>query len=254
MNRTLVRAFEILDYASQYPTSGVLLKDICEKMDLSKSTAHVIVQTLLALGYLETLANNDKRYVLGSSAYILGMKYLNKKDFISSIAPELQKLCEKWKKTGFVGVLKGGYIVYVHKYTPSSSIISSCPLGSQKSAYATGLGKAFIAFSKNEEEIISQMDFVKISEKTITDKDAFRKELQDIRSRGYAIDDRENDKLLSCVAVPVFDHSGYPVASMSLTGLYDENEDMKLLAKDLVEASRKISRILGYIGPYGESL
>lgn len=90
-------------------------KDIAEEMELSKSTAHVIIQTLYGLGFLETTEHNDKRYVLGVEGYTLGMKYLANKDNIHSCSSELARLAEKWNKIGFVGVLKGGSIVYVQK-------------------------------------------------------------------------------------------------------------------------------------------
>lgn len=94
------------------------------------------------------------------------------------------------------------------------------------------------------------MEFRKIATYTIVDREVFIREIEQIGHMMYALDIKENDNMLSCVAVPVFDSTGRPFAGLSLTGLYRQEEDLSLIAKDLIEASKLISTSLGYLGSY----
>ncbi|UCC64221.1 MAG: IclR family transcriptional regulator, partial [Anaerolineae bacterium] len=53
---------------------------------------------------------------------------------------------------------------------------------------------------------------------TITDADAFRAELQRIRSQGYAIDDHEFSDSMRCIAVPIFEGGGGISRGISISG------------------------------------
>lgn len=175
------------------------------------------------------------------------MKYLGRQSFLQSGSKELDSISEKYGKTGFIGIMNGSSILYVYKHVPATSIISSCALGSEKPANATALGKVLIAFSHDPDAFIDTMDFASITDKTITDKEKFREEIAKVRKQGFALDKKESDAVLMCTAAPIFDNTGYPVAAMSLTELYNPSEDSERVAKDLVESCMRVSISLGYI-------
>lgn len=248
MNRTVIRAMNILDLVSKNK-EGVPLKTIMEQLDLPKSSAHVLVQTLVAEGYIALSPHNSKLYVLGIATYTLGMRYLQGLNFVDVCAQELNPLAETFGKTGFVAILKDQYVVYMYKYVSSKSIIASCALGSQKEAYSTALGKSIFAFMQEPErtQLIDDIIFNPITSKTITDRTRFNEELDTISRRGYALDIQENDNALACTAVPVFDYSGKVIASMSLSDIYKPNEDLNLIGEELKQAAKRVSRALGYL-------
>ena len=59
----------------------------------------------------------------------------------------------------------------------------------------------------------------KLTENTILDKEPFFDTLEQIKVRGYAIDDEENEAGISCIAVPIFDKNGTPVYAVSVSTL-----------------------------------
>ncbi len=73
MNNTLFRTVQILNYIADRQ-NGTTLQDICNQFGIPKSSAFVIVQSLLELHYIETSPFNEKSYTLGVEAFILGMK------------------------------------------------------------------------------------------------------------------------------------------------------------------------------------
>ena len=244
MNRTIQRTFEILDYAADNP-EGVCLKDITDAMELSKSSAYVIVQSLLELGYLEPCIQNSKRYTLGVSAYTLGMQYISKIDFISLITPELKKLTDKWNRPGFAGILKGGKTIYVNSMTPSGSLLRGWPAGTSKEAHATDIGKVIIANRPDRNALLENLNLTRITEHTITDKDIFLKEIQKTKKNGFALDDEESENALTSIAVPIFDSTGIAIAAMSIMSLSSQKSDLDEIKRDLKEAAMNISTKLG---------
>ena len=57
---------------------------------------------------------------------------------------------------------------------------------------------------------------------TITDRAALLAELETVRRKGFAIDDRESRLDLSCVAVPIRDNEGRIIAAMSASERYED--------------------------------
>ena len=53
--------------------------------------------------------------------------------------------------------------------------------------------------------------------KTLTSAKALRRQMDDVRQRGYAIEMGENEDGLMCIGVPFLDGAGYPIAAMSLS-------------------------------------
>jgi DNA-binding IclR family transcriptional regulator len=248
MNRTVERTFAILQLISECK-NGITLQEIANEMGMAKSSAYVIVQTLLELNYISTIENNDKRYCLGIETFGLGMKYVNDMSLVKQCSILIPPIAEKHNKTAFVAVLNGTQIVYIYKYVAQDAKLASCALGTRKEAYATSLGKAIIAFlpKEEQEELIAKIQFQALTENTITSKEQFREELEEIRKRGYSIDMCELEKNTSCCGAPLFDYTGKVVAAVSLSDIYVENMSTKTVAEELKDISMQISKSLGYI-------
>lgn len=91
-------------------------------------------------------------------------------------------------------------------------------VGRRIPAHSSGLGKALLAFvdpQKLEEFLTSGEPLAEVTANTITDPALLRLELEEVRSTGYAFDDRESSPDIQCVGCPVRDHSGYAIAGIS---------------------------------------
>lgn len=248
MNRTVERAFSILQLIAD-SKHGITLQEIANEMGMAKSSAFVIVQTLLELGYISTVQNNNKKYCLGVETFSLGMKYVNDMSLVRQCSIHLPPIAEKYNKTAFVAVLNGSKIVYVYKYVAKNAKLASCALGTRKDVYATSLGKAILAFmpSGEQRELLDKIQFQALTQYTITSKEKLVKELERTRERGYSVDVRELEDITSCCGAPVFDYSGQVVAAVSLSDIYNENLDDEEVAEELKEVAMNISKDLGYL-------
>lgn len=248
MNRTVERTFSILELIANSET-GVTLQEIADAMDMPKSSAFVIVHSLLELNYIKTAENNDKKYRLGIEAFKLGSKYLNDVSLVRQSAQYLPALADRYAKTSFVAVLNGCDIVYLYKYAAQNAQLATCSIGSTKPAHATALGKAILAFLPKGKllGVIDAIRFDAYTPNTITSKEVLLQELKEIRQRGYATEHGELTNLTSCYSVPIFDYTGNVIAAISLADIAKENENETGIVTDLLSVAGEISKTLGYI-------
>ena len=90
LNRTTLRTVEILKLVSKKP-DGITLDEICEKLDMPKTSGYDIVTTLVQTGMIHVAREQKQRYTIGLTAYRIGINYTNNLDFISTIDPVLIK-------------------------------------------------------------------------------------------------------------------------------------------------------------------
>jgi DNA-binding IclR family transcriptional regulator len=114
-------------------------------------------------------------------------------------------------------VLHDTDVVYLQKL-PIKGLEVPTRDGGRMPAHCTGLGKAMLAWSPDEQvERVIDTGLERRTATTIVDPAAFRAELAAIRDRGVAYDRDEACPGLSCVAAPIRG-SGRAIGAVSVTG------------------------------------
>jgi DNA-binding IclR family transcriptional regulator len=98
------------------------------------------------------------------------------------------------------------------------------------------------------EEMLKKRSLPKLTPKTITSVRAQLKGFKRIREQGFAIDNEEAETGARCVAAPIFNAQGRPVAAMSVSGPvnYMTGTVVGQIAQTLADSTRKISGQLGF--------
>lgn len=248
MNRTTQRTVEILKLVSKSP-EGITLDDICVGLQIPKTSAYDIVTTLVEMGMVKVDRGQRQRYTIGLTAYRIGINYTNNLDFIGVIEPELKSFAKTLGKTVFFGVRSDHEVVYICKAEPENPIITTATVGTKNPMYCTSLGKAILAFCDEEtrEMVLGRMRLRPKTEHTITDKDAFLAELDQVRAQGYGMDDREMEDHMKCVGAPVFGADGNLLGAISVSSLYKPEEDYDRLGSLVSKKAQEVSKILGFM-------
>jgi len=222
------------------------LAQISERVGLNKSRVFRLLYTLAEHGYVEK--NIDE------GAYQLGIKLVERAacvrmDLRQLALPYMRLLHERFNETVNLGILENHEIVYLGALESSRPVRMAEVVGSRSPLHSTALGKAIIAYLPEAElrTLLSDISLVKITENTITDKQGLIKELQKVRRRGYAFDDRENDPAAFCIGAPIFDRRRQPVAALSVSGPTQRvQSDRKEIVELLLDLCRQVSVKLGF--------
>ncbi|HBH13076.1 MAG: IclR family transcriptional regulator [Clostridiales bacterium 38_11] len=243
------RAVMILDCFTERKPQ-MRLSEIIDILDLNKSTLHGIISTLKYHGLIDQ-DEFTQEYKLGLKLIEYGQRVLDSM-YISSIAkPIIERVCDELEETVHIGTLDGEEVVYIEKRESQQSMRIFTTIGARNPAHTTGVGKAMMAYlDENELNNILSGTLVRLTPKTISDKNQLKLELSQIRHRGFAFDIEENNLGLTCVAAPIFDHNGKALYGISVSG-----PTMRMNSNKLTKASRivkdaadEISRKLGYKG------
>lgn len=246
--QTLEKALEIIGLLSAETVEGLGITELSKKLNMGKSTVHRILDTLVAYGYVEK--NPDNKYCLGWELFKLGYSVPRQRNLYNFDKKILEDLCSKYEITVNLGVRSKGEVVIISKFDPKTRLTVNMHIGEREPLYCTSLGKILIS-EMDKETLLKIIDVNKMhsfTPNTITNIDDLMKELEKVREQGYAIDDEEFCLGLSCISMPVRDHSKKIIAAISMSGpsvglSFNRIMDMK---KGLATAALKVSKYFGY--------
>ena len=248
LNRTTLRGVEILKLVSKRP-DGITLDEICDSLEMPKTSAYDIVTTLAETGMIHIAKGQKQLYTIGLTAYRVGVSYTNHLDVLGTIEPVLRSFSKEIGKTVFYGVLTGHEVVYLCKFEPENRIITTATVGSKNPVYCTSLGKAILACTDQEtrERVIDRIHFRQKTVRTIMSAEYLLEELEKVKEKGYALDARELEDHMECVGAPVYNQEGQVLGAISASSLYKPTEDYDALGVVVKKQADEISRLLGYM-------
>lgn len=211
--QSIERAFALLEtMADAGGTMG--LSQLAAASGLPLPTIHRLVRTLVDLGYLRQEAN--RQYVLGPKLIRLGE---SSSRMLSTWArPHLTRLVDEVGESANLAMLDGDQIVYVAHTESRQSMRMFTEVGRRVSPHCTAVGKAILADMAPDlvRDIIRRTDMVPYTSTTITSREDYLDQLEQVRDRRYAIDEGEQEAGVRCVAVAVPDYA--PRLAMSISG------------------------------------
>jgi DNA-binding IclR family transcriptional regulator len=199
--KSAVRTVELLEYLAARHDDPARLREISHALDLPRSSAHALLRTLVAQGWVRSDPTGTM-YAIGVRALLVGTSYLDSDPYLPLITPFLDDLRADLDETFHLGRLDGTDIVYLATRESKQYIRTSNRVGRRLPAYATALGKSLLAerFGADRDEHVPAV-LNPLTAKTIVDRGALDAALDDVRVRGYATDDEENTAGLRCFAV-----------------------------------------------------
>lgn len=246
--QSVERALNIVDLFDEY-SPELKITEISTRMQLNKSTVHSLLKTLQKHGYIEQSTESGK--------YRLGMKLFERGNFvvynldIRSIAKKyLLDLSRETGHTLHLVILEGKECVYIDKVEGTSANVLYSRIGRRAPIHSSGVGKVLVAFRENKEiyTILDGYNFESRTANTLTNRQDFLEELENIRSQGYAIDQEENELGICCVALPIRNHTGEVIAAFSLSMPTPQlnTEQLERIIPMMKQTAKQISRQMGY--------
>src|SRR5699024_7890482 len=134
------------------------------------------------------------------------------------LTPFLAALFEHSRNTVHLGYLIGTDVFYANKLFSVHGVSTPSRIGGRVPGYATGVGKAIMAWDNDLIENTIDKGMSKWTSNTISEPNELRTVLAEVRKHGISYDREEISVGISCVAAPVFGRGAVPIAAMSVSG------------------------------------
>ena len=211
------RALDLLE-ALAGADGEVSITALALRTKLHVSTVHRLLATLLRRGYVRQNPDTS-RYYAGAKVATLAEGRSRYNELRLAARPLLQGLVEATRETANLSVLDDTMAVYIETAASPQVVRLFTVVGNRVPLHATGAGKALLASlpQPRREVLLDRIELRPHTSKTLVDRAALARALDDARDRGYALDDEEYDEGVRCVAVAV-GPIGAPVAAISISG------------------------------------
>ncbi len=223
---------------------------LAREVSIPKTTVYRILRVLQLHGFL--MQDPDtRRFRLGLAALELGRRAYEGLELARVARPIMNQIASLCDETVLLQVIDADRrrVVCIERVYQRSGLQLILEVGATAPLHAGCSSKVLLAFLPEEmiESVIAQ-GLPAVTRHTITDPDALRRELAEIRSRGYAVSIEETDIGVAGISVPIRDFSDRVVASLSISGavtrINEGNIDRHV--EVALGGARQISALLGY--------
>ena len=242
------KIFQILETLSE--TGPIGLIELSNALGLHKSTAFRLLNSLIYMGYVVQEKETSK-YMLSFKILEVAGKLLDKMDIVSIVHPYIVKLAEQSKETVHLVQRSGNNTVYIDKVeSEANSIRMVSKIGTTIPMYCSGVGKAILAALPKDkvEAVWNSSEIIKKTPYTITNINELYRILDEVREKGYALDNEENEAGVRCIAACIIDNKGKPANAFSISAPVSRmtEERVEELSHYVLEMKEKITKELRY--------
>ncbi len=164
-------------------------------------TAHRLLATLVDRGYMRQTP--DRRYALGFRLVPLGA---SANSMVGAGAERvLGRVVDALGETANLAMLDGDRVAYVAQVPGRHSMRMFTEVGRRVHPHCTAVGKALLSVSSDDDvrALLGRTGLPRHTSHTLTSADQFLDQLVEVRERGYALDEGEQEVGVRCVAVRV---------------------------------------------------
>jgi DNA-binding IclR family transcriptional regulator len=201
-DRVLLVLVELANHAN-----GATLDELAKAARSPKPTVHRALASLCRAA----LASKDGRgrYILGDEFLRMAFAHHESRPDHVRVQPILRQLADRYNETAHYAVLDGHHIIYRTKVDPTGgSIRLTSTIGGRNPAHSTAIGKLLLSsILTSLSDVRAWMGNGPLSRQTantITTAEGLHRQLEQVRERGYATDDEENEEGVNCIALPYF--------------------------------------------------
>jgi DNA-binding IclR family transcriptional regulator len=212
--KSVATAIEIVETLTELKSAP--LHVIADEVDMYKSTVHNHLSTLREMEYV---VKDGEEYSLSLQFLHVGGVLRNEVDLYEVAKSHVDQLAEDTAELATLATAERGLGIVLYRARGDEAVEIDTHVGSELSLHNSGLGKAIMAHLPREEvdAIIEERGLPAATANTITDRGTLEAEFQEIRDRGWALDDEENWRGLRCVAAPILTDTGTVKGAISLS-------------------------------------
>ncbi|MEZ5887763.1 MAG: IclR family transcriptional regulator [Paracoccaceae bacterium] len=217
MVQSLDRALLILRTLSE--SAGLTLTELAQESGNSAPTVYRALTTLQSHGFAE-MEDPGQLWHVGGGAFRVGSAFLRRTKIVDRARQPMDRLMRMTGETANLGVEHRDQVLFLAQVETHEAIRAFFPPGTLGAMHVSGIGKALLAWMPPARvaEIVGNGGLARFTAQSHADLASLSADLERTRSRGYAVDDQERAEGMRCVAAPIFNAHGEPVAGLSISG------------------------------------
>ena len=243
--QSVKRALLVLECVILHP-EGISLADVSREVALNRNTVFQLLNTLCSCGYLlqdpgskDYFPSMRLRWLCSSTDIYIRLRHLAR--------PILSDLVHKTQETAHLAVLDDGpYVRFLEKVESPQPLVVLTDLEIPLALQITSVGKAMLANlpPAKQQALFEQIQFTSYTKNTICSLSDLQRDLDFVRSFGYAKDDEEHFEAVRCVAAAVLDKDGSPVCAVGISAPKIRMPDFEKAAIPVIQAAHQLQQVL----------
>jgi DNA-binding IclR family transcriptional regulator len=214
----LTRGLAMLELLAALP-AGATLSELAAELGISPASAFRLAGALEDSGYLRR-DEKTKRFAVTQKLMLLGQPHSGSRSLVECAIESMRRVLQATGETTQLCCHTEAHCVVIEQLPALHPFKYIVDLGSRPPAYCCAPGKAMLAFLPDDEleAILPKIEFERHTAHTITNRKELLVELERVRACGYGLDRGEHFDGIHCVAAPVLDRHGYPIAAITIAG------------------------------------
>ena len=185
--------------------------------EMAPSTAYRMLETLRR-HELVVFDTPTQTWSIGVEAFRVGQRYARHTNYLAVGRAVMRGLSEATGETANIAVIEAGELVYVAQVETRAPIRAFIPVGTRGDPQASAIGKVLMAYMNDtQRDDLTRVPPIAFTANTRTDRTILKRELDQVRTRGWAADDEERYLGMRCIAAPIFNEHAEPVAGLSIS-------------------------------------
>ena len=243
---SLVKGVRILE-AIVAAGNGIKVSEIARSFDMPASNLTLFLNSLVDTGYVIRNPMDGKYYASERIVHLAAAIDTRYKRLEICAQEVMQRLYACHDENVLLAVLNHNRLQFIATLQSSRNIQILNNDNRSSIPHVTAAGKAILAFLPENllEAYLARIRLERFTSKTATDLVLIRRELETVRSRGYAINRGEYEAAVMAVAAPVFVRSSIEGSLVVQFPTFRHTEqDLTAHAGPIMDAALQISRLL----------
>jgi len=244
--QVLDRSLVLLSIVAE--ADGSTLTALADATGMATSTVHRLLTSLSAHGMVVNDSDTGL-WTVGLRAFEIGNAFLRNRKVGTISRPFLKKLMEETGETANIGIEDDGNVVFISQMESHAPMRAFFRPGKRGPIHASGIGKAILSTWSDKEigQLLSGKKLQSFTDRTRNTLPSLLRDIQEIRRRGWSLDDEEHTVGMRCVAAPIFNEYGETIAGISISGPSVRISDDKasLLGPVVRDSADHLTRAMG---------
>jgi DNA-binding IclR family transcriptional regulator len=214
----LQRGLAVLEFLAGRE-EGATLSEISAALGLSPASSFRLTGVLEDSGYV-LREETSRRFRLSRKLLRLGQPQHEGRSLVESCLPAMREVLAQTGETVQLCCLAEHECVMIEQLTSTHPFKYIVDLGSRPPIHCCAPGKAMLAYLPEPalSATLAATTFIAHTPRTLATPEALVESFGKIRERGFAVDQGEHFEGIHCVAAPLLDRHGHPVAAITIAG------------------------------------